>query len=234
MALLCLVLQAISVVAHPLSALKPSIVTKVAISSGPPFTMASQTPPTNIVARQWNTPAAPIWTPAAPAWTPEAPAWSPVPQQSWAPTPAATVVVTSPPTPSPSYTWAETHDDSKNTNISKIIGLSVGGGLLGVAFLYAIYGTIRYKCCTRRNKTKGSREDVESGKLAAVEGQENGYRSSVDSQPPSALHAYVMSTRGNAPVIQTPAPAQQHPMTAHQPMTRMSRGSDGTFVNVPL
>jgi hypothetical protein len=43
-----------------------------------------------------------------------------------------------------------------------------------------------------------------------------------------------MSTRGNAPVIQTPAPAQQHPMTAHQPMTRMSRGSDGTFVNVPL
>jgi hypothetical protein len=228
MALLCLFMQAVSVVALPLSAgIEPPVVTKVAISTGTPFIMASNIPTPALLVRQWDTPAASIWTPNAPAWTPAAPAWTPATQSSWAPSPIATIVVTAPPTPTPSYTWAETHDDSKNTNISKIIGFSIGGGILGIAFLFAIYGTIRYKCCAQRRKKKCSREDVEAGKIAAVEARENGYRSSEDSQQPSALHAYVMSTRNDGPIVQPPA-------NTHQQMTRMSRVSDGTFVNVPL
>jgi hypothetical protein len=234
-ALLCLFMQAVSITAFPLSAgIEPSVVTKAAISTGTPFLMVSNIPTPALLARQWDTPAAPIWTPNAPAWTPAAPAWTPATQSSWAPSPIATVVVAAPPTPTPSYTWAETHDDSKNTNISKIIGFSIGGGILGIAILFAIYGTIRYKCCAGRTKNKESRGHVEAGKIAAIETRENGYRSSDDSQQPSALHAYVMSTRGDAPVVQTPATALQHPMISHQPMTRMSRGSDGTFVDVPL
>ncbi|OAK94163.1 hypothetical protein IQ06DRAFT_353619 [Phaeosphaeriaceae sp. SRC1lsM3a] len=150
--------------AHPTSPASPSA---LAIASGTPFDMQPQ--PT-ILARESEraSPIAPIPTP------PRAPAWSPAPIQPLIPTPVATVIVTSttPASPSYSYSWAETHDDSKNTRQHELIAGIIVGVVLGLGMLVCIVGVCVNRCRPGGGKlrNKGVRvPDVEHGVVTPAE-----------------------------------------------------------------
>jgi hypothetical protein len=154
--LLCIAMQALSVAAHPLSTQEPTIVTKLAVSTGTPFEMPTPTLTASapLQARQWE-------------WTPSAPVWTPVVQP---PTPAATILPPPTPiwvpTPTPSYTWAETHNDDKNTLAHGIIAAIVIGLFLGVGFVGCLIFTMYRQCCGGRVRNQGTKcraRDVEAG-----------------------------------------------------------------------
>ncbi|KAH3911913.1 hypothetical protein HBI56_137490 [Parastagonospora nodorum] len=174
---LSLVLFASSALALPLSVPEPSIVTKMAISIGVPFDMetSKSSPAAHIVARsaEWAvpSPAAPAWTADPSVWTPSPPAWTDAPQQTWAaiPIPSWAPTQASPtPTPNPSYTWAETHDDSKTTLTNGIIcGIVFGGFFALVILVFAIFTTYHraIKPWYRGRRGKG---DIEAAKAVSI------------------------------------------------------------------
>jgi hypothetical protein len=165
-----LVLFASSALALPLSTPEPSIVTEMAISTGMPFGMAASDPTPNIAARsgEW---AAPAWTADLSVWTPSPPAWTDAPPQTWAATPIPSWAPTqaSPsPTPNPSYTWAETHDDSKTTLTNGIIcGIVFGGFFALVILVFAVFTTYHraIKPWYRGRLGKG---DIEAAKAVSI------------------------------------------------------------------
>lgn len=156
-----LALHFASVAALPAYSLEPSIVTKVAISTGMPFEMPTATSAPALAVRQWD------WAPSAPA---SAPAWTPAPQPSWAPAPVETMLVTPTPTwlpsPTPSYSWEETHNDDKNTLTHEIIAAIVVGSFVGIPILGVIFFCIYRKCRGNKVKNQGRPGDIEAARLA--------------------------------------------------------------------
>jgi heme/copper-type cytochrome/quinol oxidase subunit 2 len=199
-AIVALALQATPAIARPALPLEPSIVTKVAISSGKPFEMAIPTSfalTPNVMAREWE------WTASAPVVSPVASLWAPSPQISWAPssvlqetwvesisnpvwTPAptphatsaqtvtqivsVTATQTSPPTSTPSYTYAETHDDSANTLTHEIIAATLAGLFVGVPVLGCAFFCM-FRLCRRKDKVK--KADIEVGSIATTGAADN-------------------------------------------------------------
>lgn len=137
-----------------------------ALITGTPFDMSSSATPTpapELAARQdWVSPPA---LPTPPAWSappvPSAPAWS----QPLVPTvPTVVITATTSPTPSQTYTWEETHDDSKNTKKHELIALIIVCTLVGLVLVIFVPCMLWHKCRNGRIKNKGMQvPDVEEG-----------------------------------------------------------------------
>lgn len=188
-----------------------------AIVTGTPFDMRPSTTPTptptptpspELAARQndWvSPPAIPIATP--PFWSappiPSAPAWS----QPAIPTPTvptAVVTVTAVASPSSTYSWDETHDDSKNTRQHRDIAIGIVGGLVVLVLLVFIPCMLWHRCYKggRCVKNKGAKvPDVEEGRA----------------------HFNWVGNAGCAGLPQAP-----------QPLVQATRGKDGIWSHIPL
>ncbi|KAF1913096.1 hypothetical protein BDU57DRAFT_597526 [Ampelomyces quisqualis] len=154
--------------ALPAPSLEPSIVTKVAISTGTRFGRTTPKAPGAIVHRQWD------WAPSAPPSAPAVPAWTAVPQPSWTPSPVATAIITPTPTwspsPTPSYSWEETHNDDKNTLTHEIIAAIVVGSFVGIPILGCIFFCIYRKFRGNNVKNQGRAGDIEAAKMTSRPG----------------------------------------------------------------
>jgi hypothetical protein len=84
--------------------------------------------------------------------------------------PVETILVTPTPTwlpsPTPSYTWEETHNDDKNTLTHEIIAAIVVGSFVGIPILGVIFFCIYRKCCGNKVKNQGRPEDIEAARMA--------------------------------------------------------------------
>lgn len=174
--ILSLALFTSSTLVLPLSTLEPDVITKMAISTRVPFDMTASTLTANILARadDWAvpSPAAPTWTADPPLWSPSPPAWSDTPQQPWAASliPSATSI----PKPSPSYTWAETHDDSKTTLTNSIIFGIVFGGFFALGVLTFIIFTTYHRAIKPWYRNRRGGGDVETAKAVSIASMDAG------------------------------------------------------------
>jgi hypothetical protein len=215
-ALLSLTLQAAPVPTTTLGPLMdPTISMALAMSSGTPFQMADSIPtPTLLMARSFD------WTPSVAALvatvpavisSPSARAPSPVPSKS----PAVTTIVVAPtassstvlvPAPTPSYTWAETHDDSKNTHKNILVAVIVGSILAGAALVsFAVYCV--HRCIHGKpgmdDSMKRAIEDVEANRQP---GASDASAARWVHQAPMELTDFSTLTAGNRPHLTAPAP----------------------------
>lgn len=185
---------ATAVTGHPVGVLEPPIITRLAISSGMPYKMATPSLSHNVKARSYD------WATATPAWT--------FPIQSWAPNAVQTVVVTATPThaymatSTPLYTYEETHNDSKNTRIHEIIAGLVIGGVFGIAIIWCLIGTLVSRCRRGRFRNQGTQEDIEAARALSIGSSDGG-------QPPSAIHNMVVNDRKTPIALQPPAPPRK-------------------------